>query len=46
MTTNLHYDPLMNTDNEYYQTFYGPFVSDVILVVRYLLGEDNPVLAL
>ena len=48
MTANFPYGPPMNTDSDYYQTFFGLFlcVSVAMLVVRYLLGEEKPVLAL
>ena len=47
MTANLPYGPLMNTDTNYYLPFLAEvFVSDAILVVRYLLEEEKPVLAL
>ena len=47
MTTNLPYDPPMNTHNDYYLTifFSNLFVSGVMLVVRYMLGEEKPVFA-
>ena len=39
MTVNLPYGPPMNTDNDYYQTFFSDlFVSDAMLVVWYMLG--------
>ena len=45
---SLPYGPLVNTDIDYYQTFFilFMFVSVAMLVVRYLLGEEKPVLAL
>ena len=45
---SLPYGPLVNTDIDYYQTFsdFFMFVSVAMLVVRYLLGEAKPVLAL
>ena len=45
---NLPYGPPVNTDIDYYQTFsdFFMFVSVAMLVVRYLLGEEKPVLAL
>ena len=45
---SLPYGPPVNTDIDYYQTFseFFMFVSVAILVVRYLLGEEKPVLAL
>ena len=47
MTVNLPYGHPMNTDNDYYRTFFGLFiVSDAVLVVQYVLGEEKPVLAL
>ena len=48
MTANLPYGPPLNTDIDYYQTFFGLFifVSVAKLVFRYLLGEEKPVLAL
>ena len=47
MTANLPYGPLMNTDNDYYQTIFSDlFVSDAMLAVRYILGEEKPVLTL
>ena len=45
MTANLPYGPPVNTDIDYYQTFFL-FVSVAMLVLRYLLGEGKPVLAL
>ena len=48
MTANLPYGPPVNTDIDYYQSFFGLcfiFVSVAKLVVQYLLGE-KPVLAL
>ena len=41
----LPYGPPVNTDIDYYQTFFI-FVSVAMLVVQYLLGEEKPVLAL
>ena len=48
MTANLPYGTTMNTDNDYYQTslFLDLFVSDAMLVVRYMFGEEKPGLAL
>ena len=45
---SLPYGPPVNTDLDYYRTFsdFFMFVSVVMLVVRYLLGEEKPVLAL
>ena len=45
---SLPYGPPLNTDIDYYQTFsdFFMFVSVAMLVVRYLLGEEKPVLAL
>ena len=45
---SLPYGPPVNTDIDYYQTFsdFFMFVSVAMLVVRYLLGEEKPVLAL
>ena len=45
---SLPYGPPVNTDIGYYQTFsdFFMFVSVAMLVVRYLLGEEKPVLAL
>ena len=47
---SLPYGPPVNTDIDYYQTFFGRFlfifVSVAMLVVRYLLREEKPVLAL
>ena len=45
MTANLPYGPPMNTDNDYYRTYFYLFVSDALLVVQYMLGEEKPVLA-
>ena len=44
----LPYGPPVNTDIDYYRTFsdFFMFVSVAMLVVRYLLGEEKPVLAL
>ena len=44
MAANLPYGPLINTDNDYYCRLF--FLSDTVLVVRYLLGKEEPVLAL
>ena len=48
MTADLPYGPPTNTDNDYYRTilFSDLSVSDAMLVVRYMLGEEKPVLAL
>ena len=48
ITASLPYGPPVNTDIDYYQTFsdFFMFVSVPMLVVRYLLGEEKPVLAL
>ena len=47
MTANLPYGPPVNTDIGYYRTFLGLFcVSIAMLVVRYLLGEEKPILSL
>ena len=45
---SLPYGPPVNTDIDYYQTFFilFMFVSVAMLVVRYLLGEEKSVLAL
>ena len=45
---SLPYGPPMNTDIDYYRTllFFGLFVSVAMIVVRCLLGERKPVLAL
>ena len=45
---SLPYGPPVNTYIDYYQTFsdFFLFVSVAMLVVRYLLGEEKPVLAL
>ena len=44
---SLPYGPPMNTDIDYYQTFFRTFfVRVAMLVVQYLLGEEKPVLAL
>ena len=45
---SLPYGPPVNTDIDYNQTFsdFFMFVSVAMLVVRYLLGEEKPVLAL
>ena len=46
---SLPYGPPVNTDIDYYRTFFRLvfiFVSVAMLVVRYLLGEEKPVLAL
>ena len=42
----LPYGPPLYTDIGYYQSFSDFFVSVAMLVVRYLLGEEKPVLAL
>ena len=48
MIASLPYGPPVNTDNDYYRIFldFFIFVSVALLVVRYLLGEEKPVLAL
>ena len=48
MTANHPYGPPVNTDTDYYQTFFGLFIfiSVAKLIVRYLLGKEKPVLAL
>ena len=47
MTANLPYGPPMNTDNDYYKTIFPDlFVSDAMLVVQYMLGEEKPVIVL
>ena len=45
---SLPYSPLVNTDINYYRTFsdFFMFVSVAMLVVRYVLGKEKPVLAL
>ena len=45
---SLPYGPPVNTYIDYYRTFsdFFMFVSVAMLVVRYLLGEEKPVLAL
>ena len=45
---SLPYGPPVNTDIDYYRTFsdFFMFVSIAMLVVRYLLGEEKPLLAL
>ena len=45
---SLSYGPPVNTDIDYYRTFsdFFMFASVAMLVVRYLLGEEKPVLAL
>ena len=46
---SLPYGPPVNTYIDYYQTFsdfFFMFVSVAMLVVRYLLGEEKPVLAI
>ena len=46
MIASLPYVPPVNTDIDYYQTLFFIFVSVAILIVRYLLGEEKPVLTL
>ena len=47
MIANLPYGPSMNTYNDYYWTIFSDlFVSDAMLVVRYMLGGEKPVLVL
>ena len=48
ISASLPYCPPVNTDIGYYRTFsdFFMFVSVAMLVVRYLLGEEKPVLAL
>ena len=43
---SLPYGPPVNTDTDYYRIFFYIFVSVAMLVVRYLLVEEKPVLAL
>ena len=45
---SLPYGPPVNTDIDYYRNFldFFMFVSVAMLVVRYLLGEEKPALAL
>ena len=45
---SLPYGPPVNTYIDYYRTFsdFFMFVSVAMLVVRYLLGQEKPVLAL
>ena len=48
MVASLPYGPPMNTDIDYYWIFFElffMFVSVAMLAVRYLLGEEKPVLA-
>ena len=49
ITASLPYGPPVNTDIDYYRTFFFGllfFVSVAMLVVQYLLGEEKPVLVL
>ena len=48
MTANLPYGPPVNTDIDYYWPFlFGLLLVSVAkLVVRYLVGEEKPMLAL
>ena len=50
MIASLPYGSPVNTDIDYYRTLFLRtfffFVSGAILVVRHLLGEEKPVLAL
>ena len=49
ITANLPYGPPVNTDIDDYRTFFGIvyiFASVAKLVVRYVFGEEKPVLAL
>ena len=48
ITASLPYGLPVNTDTDYYQTFSDLFIfaSVAKLVVRYVLGEEKPVLAL
>ena len=49
ITASLPYGPLVNTDIDYYRTFFSDlfiFASVAKLVVRYVFGEEKPVLAL
>ena len=48
ITTSLPYGPPVNTDIDCYRTFYGfvYFASVAKLVLRYVFGEEKPVLAL
>ena len=45
---SLPYGPPVNTDIDYYRNFsdFFMYVSVAMLVVRYLLGEEKPALAL
>ena len=48
MAVNLPYGPPVNTDIDYYRPFLFRllFVSVAMLVVRYLVEEEKPMLAL
>ena len=46
MIASLPYGPPVNTDIDCYRTFFYFFVRVAMLVVRYLFGEEKPVLAL
>ena len=48
LTASLPYGPPVNTDIDYYRTFSDLFIfaSVAKLVVRYVFGEERPVLAL
>ena len=49
ITASLPYGPPVNTDIDYYQTFLPDlfiFASVAKLAVRYVFGEEKPVLAL
>ena len=45
MIASLPYGPPVNPDIDYYRTFFS-FISVAMQVVRQLLGEEKPVLAL
>ena len=46
MIASLPYSPPVNTDIDYYQTFFLSFVRVAMQVVRQFLGEEKPVLDL
>ena len=49
MIASLVHKTPVNTDIDYYRTFFRTFyffVSVAMLVLRYLLGDEKPVLAL
>ena len=46
MTASLPYGPPVNTDIDYFRTFFRLVYFVAKLVVRYVFGEEKPVIAL